>query len=194
MSDVTELLAKAAAGDRQAKDDLYRLTEPELRKLALHWIRRKSAKERVRTTEVIDRAFLKLMRIDSARWQHRGVFYKFASCNILGVLIDLLPQFPPLENLPAADPPARPGGVTQHTLLTLRQALEDLGRTLSEDHRAVVELRFLGECTLDDVAEHLSITRDKAFRMSNVALAYLREKLVSGFPNFGRSPNHVTGD
>src|SRR5262249_31282929 len=158
MSDVTELLAKAAAGDRQAKDDLYRLTEPELRKLALHWIRRKSAKERVRTTEVIDRAFLKLMRIDSAKWQHRGVFYKFASRNILGVLIDLLPPFSPFENLPAGDPPERPGGVTQHTLLTLRQALEDLGRTLSEDHRAVVELRFLGECTLDHVAEHLPIT------------------------------------
>jgi RNA polymerase sigma factor (sigma-70 family) len=194
MSDVTELLARAAAGDRQAMDELYPLTEPELRKLALHWIRRNSARERVRTTEVIDRAFVKLMRIDSARWQHRGVFYKFASRNVLGVLIDLLRQISPLESLPPAGPPARPGGLTQHTLLTLRQALEDLGETLSEDHRAVVELRSLGECTLDEVAEHLSITRDKAFRMSNVALAYLRDKLGSGFPDFGHSPDHASGD
>ena len=44
----------ATAGDRQAQDELYRQIEPELRKLALHWIKRKSAKERVRTTEVID--------------------------------------------------------------------------------------------------------------------------------------------
>jgi RNA polymerase sigma factor (sigma-70 family) len=198
MSDVTELLVKAAAGDRRAKDDLYRLTEPELRKLALHWIRRKSAKERVRTTDLIDRAFLKLMRIDSTRWQHRGVFYKFASRNVLCVLLDLLRHSQPQPaSLPDGGdpngPPARPGGLTQHALLTLRQALEDLGEALSEDHRAVVELRFLGQCTLDEVAEYLSITRDKAFRMSNVALAYLRERLGPSFPDFGHSPNHASG-
>jgi RNA polymerase sigma factor (sigma-70 family) len=199
MSDVTELLANAAAGDRQAQADLYRLTEPELRKLALHWIRRNSAKGRVRTTEVIDGAFVKLMRIASPRWQHRGAFYTFASRNILHLLIDLLRQMRPRPaSLPdggdAGGPPARPGGLTQHGLLTLRQALEDLGEALSEDHRAVVELRFLGECTLDEVAELLSITRDKAFRMSNVALAYLRERLGPSFPDFGHSPNHASGD
>jgi RNA polymerase sigma factor (sigma-70 family) len=199
MSDVTELLVKAGAGDRQAKDDLYRLTKPELRKIALHWIYRKSAKERVRTTEVIDEAFLKLMRIDSTRWQHRGVFYAFASRNVLCVLIDLLrhsmrqPASLPDGGHPNGPPP-QPGGLTQHSLLTLRQALEDLGEALSEDHRAVVELRFMGECTLDEVAEFLAITRDKAFRLSNVALAYLRERLGPSFPDFGHSPNHASGD
>jgi DNA-directed RNA polymerase specialized sigma subunit len=73
-----------------------------------------------------------------------------------------------------------------HTLLTLQQALEDLEQTLSETHRAVVELRFLAECTLDEVAELLSISsRDKAFRISKVALAYLRERLAPSFPGFG---------
>jgi RNA polymerase sigma factor (sigma-70 family) len=199
MSDVTDLLVKAAAGDRQAKDDLYRLTEPELRKIALHWICSKSAKERVRTTEVIDKAFLKLMRVDSARWQHRGVFYKFASRNIFCVLIDLLrhsmrqPASLPDGGDPNG-PPAEPGGLTQHGLLALQQALEDLGEALSEDHRAVVELRFMGEHTLDEVAEILSITRDKAFKMTNVALAYLRERLGPSFPDFGHSPNQASGD
>jgi RNA polymerase sigma factor (sigma-70 family) len=199
MSDVTELLVKAAAGDRQAKDDLYRLTEPELRRLALHWIRRNSARERVRVTEVIEGAFVKLMRIDPTRWQHRRAFYTFASRNVFCVLIDMLRD---LNRQPESLPdesdldglPARPAGLTQHTLLTLRQALEDLGQALSEDHRAVVELRFMGECTLDEVAELLSITRDRAFRMSNVALAYLREKLGPDFLDSGHSPNHASGD
>src|SRR5262245_16738006 len=112
MSDVTELLEKATGGDHQAQDELYRQTEPELRKLARHWIRKRYARERVRTTEVIDRAFIKLMRIPSPGWQHRGAFYKFASRNILCALIDLLRlRQPPiltngddLENEPA---PAR---------------------------------------------------------------------------------------
>jgi DNA-directed RNA polymerase specialized sigma24 family protein len=288
MGDVTELLTEAAKGNRQAQDKLYQLTEPEMRKLALHWIRRKSAKERVRTTELINRAFVKLMRIDADRWQHRGLFYKFASQNILGVLIDLLPRYNlrlmsavenvsglprkgenlvivaavdralhfrifdahgqmvvdtdeprligqarqvedlrkqlegmwppheltrseksrvistvksivghalrPHESRPPGGAPAQPGGVTLHTLLTLQEALKDLEKALSVDHRAVVELRFLAECTLDEVAECLSIKRDKAFRMSNVALAYLRNKLSSSFSNFGDSSNHASGD
>jgi RNA polymerase sigma factor (sigma-70 family) len=199
MGDVTELLEQATRGDRQAQAELYRRTEPELRTLALHWIRRKFAKERVRTTEVIDLAFVKLMRISSPGWQHRGAFYVFASRNILWVLIDLLKRSmrQPASLPDGGDPngpPAEPGGVTQHGLLALQQALEDLGEALSGDHRAVVELRFMGEYTLDEIAEILSITRDKAFRMSNVALAYLRKRLGPSFPDFGHSPNQATGD
>jgi DNA-directed RNA polymerase specialized sigma24 family protein len=199
MSDVTDLSVKAAAGDLQAHDDLYRLTEPELRKIALHWIRRKFANERVRTTEVIDLAFVNLMRISSPGWQHRGAFYLFASRNILWALIGLLrhsmrqPASLPDGGDPNG-PPAEPGGLTQYSLLALQQALEDLGQDLSEDHRTVVELRFMGEHTLDEVAKILSITRDKAFRMSNLALAYLRDRLGPSFPNFGHYPNHASGD
>jgi RNA polymerase sigma factor (TIGR02999 family) len=199
MGDVTELLERANEDDQQAWDELYRLTQPELRKLALHWIRRYSAKERVRTTEVIDRAFVKLMQIASPSWPHRGAFYVFASRNILSVLIDLLrhtarqptslPDGIRLDGIPAPD-----GNLTQRTLLTLREALEDLGRTLSETHRQVVELRFLGECTLNEVAVLLSISRDKVFRLTQIALEYLRDKLGSGFPDFGHSPIHASGD
>jgi RNA polymerase sigma factor (sigma-70 family) len=174
------------AGDRRAQEELYRQIEPELRKLALHWIKRKSAKERVRTTEVIDRAFVKLMRIPSPGWQHRGAFYVYAARNILGIVIDELraskrrpDQLPDGHDFD--DMPAPVNGLSVHAMLTLQQALEDLGRALSETHRAVVELRFLGECTLDEVAEQLSISRDKVFRMSKVALGFLRERLG---PNF----------
>jgi DNA-directed RNA polymerase specialized sigma24 family protein len=199
MSDVTELLAKAAAGDRQAQADLYRLTEPELRKLALHWIRRWSAKERVRTTEVIDGAFVKLMQIASPGWQHRGVFYAFASRNVFRVLIDLLRRN---TGPPGAVGPdevaARPRGLTQHSLFTLHQALQGLEQDLSERHRVIVELRFLGECTLDEIAGLLStseevLSRDRVFRMCKVALAYLREKLGPSFPEFGRPARDATG-
>jgi RNA polymerase sigma factor (sigma-70 family) len=195
--DVTQLLEPAIKGDRQAQDELYRRTEPELRKLALHWIRRYSARERVRTTEVIDRAFVKLMRIGSPSWRHRGDFYVFASRTVLHILIDLLRAASrrpaPLPDGNGADEmPARGGGLTLHTLLALREALEDLGRNLSAEHRAVVELRFLGECTLDEVAEMLSMGRYEVFRKSRVALAYLREKLGPSFPDLAHPANKQT--
>jgi DNA-directed RNA polymerase specialized sigma24 family protein len=293
VGDVTELIKKATKGDRQAQDELYRQTEPELRKLALHWINRKSAKGPVRTTEVIDRAFVKLMRTIPPRdWQHRGAFYVFASRNILHILSDLLPgydlrlmssvkdvsalptagkrlvivaavdhglhfrifdhdgrmvvdtdatrrtaQAPQIEDLrkrlenlwpphelttsekgrvidavtsivghtppPPTDPPdghgldewpERARGLTKHTLLTLQEALVDLGQALSETHRKVVELRFLVECTLDEVAELLSMNRDKVFKMSRIALEYLRERLEPSFPDLGRFPKQANGE
>jgi RNA polymerase sigma factor (sigma-70 family) len=285
VGDVTELLRRIAKGDPQAQCELYERTKSELRKLALHWIKRKRAKELVRTTEVIDRAFVKLMRIPPPGWPHRGAFYKYASRNILTIIIDVIrsssprPRFDlrlmswgdgtgvptsgnklvitgtddndllhirifdqdghrvtdtdetklPLaqaqaililkQRVPGLLPPhvmtdaeksqilrevtsivgqtRRPAerldphepapvtGLSVHSLLTLQQALVDLGQALSETHRAVVELRFLGECTLDEVAELLSINRYKVFGMSKVALEFLRERLAPSFPDFG---------
>lgn len=194
MGDVTKMLVRIAEGDLQAWDELYPLAEPELRKLAVHWIKRNRARGRVRTTVVIDDAFVKLMQIDSPNWQHSGAFYMFASRNILRILIDYLrgsrPQPSPID----PDELESVSGLSLISLLTLQQALVDLGQTLSETHRVVVELRFLGECTLDEVAEQLSISRDKVFRMSKVALEYLRERLAPGFPDLGNLPGQANGD
>src|SRR5260370_41056556 len=90
MWNVTMLLPAALQGDRQAQDELYRLVEPDLRRLTLHWLRRKAAHARVRTTELLDEAFLKLMKVATPEWKHRGQFYFFASRNIACALIDLL--------------------------------------------------------------------------------------------------------
>jgi RNA polymerase sigma factor (sigma-70 family) len=196
VGDVTKLLVRIAQGDLQAWDELYPLTEPELRKLALHWIKRNRARGRVRTTVVIDDAFVKLMRFDSPSWQHRGAFYMFASRNILRIVIDELRRLgrlpPPSPIDPDESVPV--DGLSLHTLLTLQQALVDLGQTLSETHRVVVELRFLGEFTLDEVAEQLSIGRDRVFRMSKIALEYMRERLAPSFPDLGHLARQANGD
>lgn len=191
MGDITTLLDAAIEGDAKAQDELYRRTEPELRKLALHWIRRKGARDLVRTTEVIDRAFLKLMKLGPRGWQHRGHFYAFACKNIPCVVIDMMREIkPPPAEMPGEGPTAAPP-VTTGTVITLLDALKGVEKDLSARHRTIVELRFLGECTLDEIAELLSITRDKAFRESQVALLYLRQRLRSSFPNFGRIPQQV---
>jgi RNA polymerase sigma factor (sigma-70 family) len=191
LGDVTELLKRIAEGDAQAQGELYDRTKSELRKLALHWIKRKRAGEFVRTTEVIDRAFLKLMRTHSPEWPHRGAFYVYASRNILHIVIDelrALKRRPDqlLDAADLADAPEPVNGLSVDSLLTLQQALVDLGQALPEDYRAVVELRFLGECTLDEVAELLSISsRYKVLRMSKLALEFLRERLRPSFPELG---------
>jgi DNA-directed RNA polymerase specialized sigma24 family protein len=109
VGDITQLFDPALRGDRTAQGELFRLTEPELRKLALHWLRRYGAGDRVRATELIDEAFLRLIPppflsspegpgqelaqagapANDPRWRHRGAFYAYVSRNMLQALIDL---------------------------------------------------------------------------------------------------------
>ena len=128
MGDVTKLLVRIAEGDLQAWDELYPLTEPELRKLALHWIKKKDARDRVPTTVVIDDAFVKLMQIDSPNWQHRGAFYMFASRNILWILINYLRPVGPQPSPIDPDELESVNGLSVHTLLTLHKRSWTLGR------------------------------------------------------------------
>jgi DNA-directed RNA polymerase specialized sigma24 family protein len=50
-----------------------------------------------------------------------------------------------------------------------------------------VELRYLGECMLDEIAKITATPRSTVDRQLRVALEYLREKLRSSFPDFGQS-------
>jgi RNA polymerase sigma factor (sigma-70 family) len=198
MGDITTLFEPAIGGDPRAQNELYCRTERELRKLARCWIRRRCASERIHTTELIQDAYIKLI-IDPPKkrswgtarnpWPHRGAFYKFASRHILWALLRLLTPHPDSPNeADLACVPAPDRRRAEEAVEALRTALEDLGRDLSDDHRTVVELLYLGERTLDQVAQILPINRDKVYRMSRVAREYLREKLAPSFSELIKSP------
>jgi RNA polymerase sigma factor (TIGR02999 family) len=195
---VTELLPKALSGDRQSQDELFRLVEPELRQLAWHWLLRLTAQERVQVSDVLDRVFLKLMNIQSPDWEHRGQFYSYACRNMPGVLIDLLraqdrdrrAKEDGDQNAIVKGAAASVRGPSEASLISLRQALSDLERDLSPEHRRVIELKFMGEFTLDEIADLTSIHRSSVDRMIKVSRLYLRDALKSSFPDFGR----VSGD
>src|ERR1017187_10424722 len=149
MADVNALLPAALSGDRQSQNELFRLVEPELRKLAWHWLRRYSAQDRVQVEDLVNRVFLKLMKMESLAWQHQAQFYSSASRNILVVLIDLLRDQDRHRKLfqGEADTQAvidathqRPSGLSAESLGSLEQALEDLESDLSSTHREVIEL------------------------------------------------------
>jgi DNA-directed RNA polymerase specialized sigma24 family protein len=180
LNGLTELLTKAAAGDRQAWEEVYCRTEPELRKLAKYWIKHKCANGIVQTTEVILEALKVLMGIQSPDWPHRHAFFKFASNNILWALIRLLKSHWEHDEL-TVDVPAAERSLAVETLQTLKDALDDLSRELSEQHRRVVELRHLCGLTLVEVTKMLPISIYQAFRMDHIALNYLHEKLAPSF-------------
>jgi RNA polymerase sigma-70 factor, ECF subfamily len=190
---LTELLGRASRGDRQAQEDLYRVLEPELRKLAHHRFLQHGARERVRITEVVDLAFLRLFppqpgaNAHPVHWRHRGHFFAFVSRNIMQVLIDLLRREPEKTVAVGGEAEAPGEELTRDTLLTLRDALDELEEALSPLHRTIVDLRFWGGCTFDEIAELTGTPKTTVFEELHIALAFLKDRLRASFPDFGRA-------
>jgi DNA-directed RNA polymerase specialized sigma24 family protein len=93
---VTRLFPLALAGDGQAQDQLFRLTEPVARQMAIRWLRQYTSLERIGVTELLDQAFVRLVPPPGAEqprpesWPHKGRFYALLCRSIWRALIDLL--------------------------------------------------------------------------------------------------------
>jgi RNA polymerase sigma factor (sigma-70 family) len=173
-----------------AQDELYRKSEPTLRALALHWLRRWSAAQRVRTTELIDDAFVKLIRSPpKEEWLLRGHFRQFACRNIQSVLIDLLRKQDARRGLEPAAPagalegaaaPAR--GLSSASLLTLREALDRLETQQGPLGRDVIELKYFGEYTFAEIARQKGMAVGTVYEAYKKALGFLAQELRASFP------------
>ena len=86
--DVTALLRLVQGGDRQARDDLFRLVENELRKRAKARLSRERPGHGLQTTELIDETFLKLLGGTPVTWEGRSHFYASAARAMRQILID----------------------------------------------------------------------------------------------------------
>src|SRR6476646_5190957 len=89
MSDVTQLLEAAAAGDRRAAADLLPLVYEELRKLAAARMAAESPDHTLQPTALVHEAYLRLVGpADAANWDHRGHFFAAAAEAMRRILVD----------------------------------------------------------------------------------------------------------
>src|SRR5262249_37871773 len=73
MSDVTQLLDAAAAGDRQAAADLLPLVYDELRQLAAQRLAQERSGQSWQATALVHEAYLRLVDVDKVQhWNGRG--------------------------------------------------------------------------------------------------------------------------
>src|SRR5215510_340762 len=88
MSDVTQLLDAAAAGDRKAAADLLPLVYDELRKLAAARMAAESPDQTLQPTALVHEAYLRLVGADDEpRWENRGHFFVSLSGAMRRILV-----------------------------------------------------------------------------------------------------------
>ena len=182
--DVTSLLNKMAGGDQEAGAQLVPLVYDELRRLAARCLQRERENHTLQATALVHEAYLKLTAQRSAKWQNRAQFFALAAQAMRRILVDYA----------RTQQRIRRGGKQQK--VTLDEALvvspdrteeliavhESLSRLEKLDPRQshIVELRYFGGLTVEEVAEVLGVSSKTVRREWNSAKAWLYGDLKDG--------------
>jgi RNA polymerase sigma factor (TIGR02999 family) len=179
--ELTELLQRVHAGERDALDAVIPLVYDELKKLAAAHLRRERRAEPLQTTALVHEAFLKLVGGRQPLYANRAHFYGIASRLMRQILVDAAraraaEKRGPGAGVPLADLPDlgyQPG----EALLAMDGALERLARTSSLKAQ-LIEMKYFSGMTAEECAEALSISVHVVRRELRLAQAWLRRELT----------------
>jgi RNA polymerase sigma factor (TIGR02999 family) len=187
MSEVTQLLDAATAGDAQAANRLLPLVYDELRRLALQRLAHEKPGHSLQATALVHEAYLRLIGTDADRpWNSRGHFFGAAAEAMRRILVENARQKRALkhggdrgqqelhDDLIAAPEP-------REDLLALDEALTKLAGT-NRQAAELVQLRYFAGLTLPDAAEALAMAPRSAGRLWAYARAWLRREMEGTKP------------
>lgn len=180
---VTELLHRWSDGDAAALEALMPLVYAELRRIA----RREIASghdQTLQPTALVHEAYIRLTRGEHVQWQGRSHFFAVACKAMRQVLVDHARRRDALKRgggnvtiaLDAEIAWSTPAGVD---VIALDGALERLA-ALHPVQSRIVELRFFGGLTLEEVAALLESSEATVKRKWRMARAWLYRELTAG--------------
>jgi RNA polymerase sigma factor (TIGR02999 family) len=179
--DVTELLRAWGQGDAQALGQLLPVVETELRRIARAYMARERRDHTLQTTALMNEAYMRLAGASQLGWQSRAHFFGIAARLMRRVLVDYArargyqkrgggAQRVVLDDAVAVTP------AMDFNLLALDRALEKL--TAVDPRKArVIDLRFFGGLSIDEVAEVLQVSADTVKRDWRLAKLWLLREL-----------------
>jgi RNA polymerase sigma-70 factor, ECF subfamily len=179
--DITEILQDWRSGDEGALERLTPRVYVELRKAAKRGLRRERDGHSLQTTALINELYLRIDKLQNIDWQSRAHFFAVCARQMRRILIDQartrqsqkrgseatvlsLDEAPELATSP------------QHDLLKLNAALESLAK-IDERKARVVEMRFFGGLSMEEIANVLNVSSETAARDWRLAKAWLRREM-----------------
>ena len=182
MPDVTQILAAAQGGDRQAAEELLPLVYDELRKLAAARLAAEKPGQTLQATALVHEAYLRLVGGEQPQeWNGRGHFFAAAADCMYRILVDA-----------ARTKAARKRGgawrridlnnvelVTQSApedVLALDETLDKLAR-IDPQAAQFVKLRYFAGLSIDRAGEILGLSRSTAYERWTFVRAWLFKEL-----------------
>lgn len=180
---ITELLQAWSGGDSAALEELIPLVDHELKKIAHAYMQRERPGHTLQTTALVNEAVMRLLGKE-INWTSRRQFYALVAKRMRQVLVDYA----------RARCSARRGARAEHVniddvvglsvevsleLIMFDEALTRLGQ-LDERKAKIVEARYFGGFTLEEVAHILNISPATVDREWRLARSWLKAQLHTG--------------
>src|SRR5438034_522739 len=185
--EVTQLLKDWSGGDEGALGKLIPLVQPELHRLAHHYMSREHAGYTLQTTALLNEAYLQLINDPKRNWQNRTHFMAAAAQLMRRIIVDYARERRSLKRGGGAlkvslDEAALVTRSRPEELLALDEALERLG-VQDPRKRQIVELRYFGGLTVEETAEFLKLSHRTVKREWRIAKAWLYRALSGEEPD-----------
>lgn len=174
---VTQLLCDWRGGDASALEKLIPLVQPELQRLARLYMSRERPGHTLQATALLDDAYLQLADKTHPQWQNRAHFFAVASQLMRRIMVDHARQRQAVKRGGGAvkvslDECAIVAPTRADELLALDEALEKLA-ALDQRKADVVEMRYFGGLTMEEIADVLKIHVNTVTRDWTAARAWL---------------------
>jgi len=179
--EITDLLLAWGKGDRAALEKLAPLVHAQLHRLARRYMAGERPGHVLQTTALINEAYARLIDWNKTSWQDRAHFFGVSAGLMRRVLVDFARKRPRLApGRETRQVSLEEATAISHDHLGDFVALDDALKSLAMiDARKseIVELRFFGGLTVEEVAEVLKIAPITVAREWNKARAWLYREL-----------------
>jgi RNA polymerase sigma factor (TIGR02999 family) len=190
--EVTTWLKRLKEGDQQAREKLVPMVIDELRRLARHYMANERIGHTLQPTALVNEAYLRMAGYQNLNWKSRSHFIGVAAAVMRQVLIDYarkrlaMKRGGDQQEVPLDDNWESLSAEQSEELLDLHLALQRLEK-MNPRHSKVVELKYFGGLSIDEIAEVLGVSTITVKRDWAVARSWLRAELKGP----GTSPSRL---
>lgn len=178
---LTEMLRRWSGGDPSMADRVVAQLYRDLKRIAAREFRRERPAHTLQATALVNEAYLRLRQVHGVAWESRSQFLGFAAHLMRRILVEHARMKGTAKRgagglrVPLGE--AEAARAAPADLLALDGALEALSQ-LDARKAAVVELRFFGGLTVEEVAAALRLSPETIGREWRRAKAWLYQALT----------------
>lgn len=172
----------SSGGSREALDQLLPFVYDELHRQASRYLRRERSDHTLQATALIHEAYLKLIDQKEVEWQNRAHFFAVAAQAMRRILVDYA-RTRKREKRGGDDVKLQldeavnvSTGEKSIDLVALDEALNELAK-FDERKAKIVELKFFGGLTVEEMSEVLKISAETVMRDWKKAKVWLYREL-----------------
>lgn len=179
---ITQLLQELRNGERQTLDEILPLVYDELRRLANNYLNRERSNHTLQPTALVHEAYLRLIGQKAIEWQNRAHFFGVSARLMREILIEYArgrnrqKRGGEFKTQIALDENISFSQQNQLDVVAVDDALSKLEK-LDERQARIVEMKFFGGLTIEEIGEVLSISPATVKREWSSAKLFLYKTL-----------------